>query len=191
MKAMLVITLASVLAVCACGQAINTTPAAPAAAECPAGAPNTPYSYFGSTAIGYDQFAKLPSLSTGFGVKTGTCSNAFLVTTITTGIGASNPTPGYALLSERFEYHLVHSGYFEFIGDGHLGVVQAASGSGTVTTATFGGGAAVGFDLGYLASKKKFHLPIVFHADYVAAPAAPAGANAVKPSYLLDIRKTF
>lgn len=168
------------------------TVSAPAAnaGVCPASVPNTPYSYFGSTGLGYDQFSKLPSFSTGFGVKTGSCSNAFLVTTITTGIGSNNPTPGYAMLSERFEYHIAHSNYFEFIGDGQIGVVQQGAGSSnTVTTATFGGGGAIAFDLGYLASRKKFHLPIVVHADYVAAPNAPA--NAVKPSYLLDIRKTF
>lgn len=164
----------------------QTTPPTP----CPSTSPNTPYSYFGSTGIGYDQFSNLPSVSTGFGVKTGTCSNAFLVTTITTGLGSNNPTPGYGQLSEKFEYHLAHSAYFEFLGDGQVGVVQAPSGAtSTVTTATFGGGAAVAFDLGYLASGKKFHLPVAFHVDYVAAPGVPG--NAVKPSYLLEFRKTF
>ena len=160
---------------------------------CPTGTPNTPYSYFASTGIGYDPFSAVPSLTTGVGVKTGACSNAFLVTSITTGLGTNNPTPGYAMLSERFEYHIAHNSYFEFIGDGQLGVIQQVSGNTTtgtnVTTAAFGGGAAVGFDIGYLASRKKFHLPIVFHADYVAAPNAPT--NAVKPSYLIDFRKTF
>lgn len=159
---------------------------------CPSTSGNTAYQFFASSGIGYDQFAKLPSVSTGVGVKTGQCSNAFLVTTITTGLGANNPNPGYGMLSERFEYHLMHSDYFELIGDGQLGVIQQSvaggTGGSTVTTAVFGGGAAVGIDVGWFFSKKAFHLPFVFHADYVTAPALP---NAVKPSYLIDIRKTF
>lgn len=151
---------------------------------CPSG--NTPYSYFASTGLGYDQLAKSLSAQTGFGIKAGTCSNTFLVTMISTGVGSNNPSPGYASLSERLEYHVATSGIWEFLADGQIGVIQTSASSGSVTTAMFGGGAALSLDLGWWLSKHSFHLPVVFHADYVAVTSTQ-----VKPSYLFDFRKTF
>lgn len=160
------------------------TPAPAVTATCPAG--NTPYNYFASASASYDYYAQTPAVGSGFGVKTGTCSNAFLVTTINQGVGPTAAGQTYATLSEKFEYHLAHSGNFEFIGDGQLGVAQVVSSSGTVTQAMFGGGVSVSYDVGYVLSKKAFHLPVVFHFDYFAITA-----NQVKPTYTIDFRKTF
>jgi hypothetical protein len=164
----------------------------PTPTACPAGTANTPYSYWAGSGVGYDLFGKLPSVRTFFAVKAGECSNVFLETLISTGVGANNPTPGYAMLSERLNYQVAAKGPFSFEGHGQVGVIQqTTSGANTVTTAAFGGGAGLGFDIGQVLSKGKISLPIVFSADYIAAPAAAAPAGAVKPSYSIDIRKTF
>lgn len=152
---------------------------------CPVGT-NAPYSEFGFVSLSYDYFAATPAAETGFGVKTGTCSKAFLVTVVSTGIGPNAQNNGYASLTEHFEYHIANSGYFEFIGDGQVGAVLSTTSGGTVTNAMFGGGAAISYDVVGQISKGKFHLPVVLHADYVAITA-----NQVKPTYTLEFRKTF
>ena len=167
------------------GIAQTIPPPTSQSSQCPANS-NSPYSEFGFVSVSYDYFASTPAVETGFGVKTGTCSKSFLVTVVSTGIGPNSQNNGYAALTEHFEYHIATSGWFEFIGDGQVGAVLSTTTGGTVTNAMFGGGAAISYDVVGQLSKNKFHLPVVFHADYIAITA-----NQVKPTYTLEFRKTF
>jgi hypothetical protein len=152
---------------------------------CAAGS-TPPFSYFASGGAYYDYYGKSPSVSTGFGVKTGQCSNAFLNTDISSGVGPSATAPTDATVTETLEYHLAHSGNFDFIGQGAIGAVQSTTTSGTVTAAMFAGGVAVSYDAGYALSKGKMHLPVVLKFLYTAITATE-----VKPVYGVEFRKTF
>lgn len=168
----------------------TTTPASPCT-------DNIPYSYWGGTGISYESGAV--SVTEAFGVKAGTCSNAMLDTIISTGVGTNST--GVSSLTEQFEYHVAHTGYWSFIAKGQLGAAQITSTSpsvtgqsSTVTAAEFGGGFAVGFDVGYALSKKKFHLPVVAHIGYTVLTSSaplPNGGIPVKPNYTVEFRKTF
>jgi hypothetical protein len=145
-----------------------------------------PYAYFAGSGITYDYFANLPATNVDFGVRTASCSNLFLVTDISTGIGSNSQTNGYANLSEYVEYHLAHSGNWEFLGLGAFGVTSTTSTTGTAYVGTFAGGIGVQYDIGYALSKKAFHLPILFTYRINAV-----NATQVKPVYGFEVRKTF
>jgi len=159
----------------------TTTPTTPVT-TCAANA-TPPFTYFALGGMTYDFYGQLPAVTTGFGIKTGACSNAFLVTNIDTAVGLNQ---GFATLREALEYHVAHSGNWAFIGKGMIGVTTAATATGTATSAMFAGGVEVSYDAGYVLSKKAFHMPVVAQFMYVAITA-----NEVKPTYGLEFRKTF
>jgi hypothetical protein len=166
------------LAACGWGQTAST----PATTTCAAGS-TPPYAYFAIAGITYDYYGRTPAVTSGFGVKTGACSNAFLVTNIDTALGQNS---SYATLRESLEYHLARSGNWTFLGKGLVGVVTATSAGGTVTQAMFAGGVSVTYDLGWKLSKGKLHLPVAGQFLYVAITATQ-----VKPTYGIEFRKTF
>jgi hypothetical protein len=169
------------------GQTVTAPVGTAPVATTPCAAGSTPaYSYFASAGISRDLYGQSTAVSTGFGVKTGQCSNAFIVTTINTGVNMKGLTNTYSTLSVAFEYHIARSGYFEFNGDGVLGGAQITSTNGSVTQAMFGGGVSLGYDLAGALTKGKVHVPVVFHADYLAITATQ-----VRPELWVDFRKTF
>jgi hypothetical protein len=156
--------------------------AAPASNSLPV--PVIGYSYFGETGFCYDYFGKVPCSTTGFGIRIGG-SNAFVVTDIDTPIGSAATGVTYSTLRPALEWVVALNGHFSFTAIGATGVTSNGSNAGV----SFGGGAGLQYDLGYLLSKGKFSLLMDFQTRIMAAPNAPA--NAVKPVYGLMFRKTF
>jgi len=156
---------------------------------CPAGS-NTPYSYVPIVGGSWDQFSQTPSVETGFAIKTGVCSNSFIVTTIGTQIGQNVASGGTANVAVHYEYHVARFGHLELIGDAQTGAAQVtSSASGVSTTATqamFGGGAGLLWDFGGQLSKGKWHLQLGVHADYLLITSTQA-----KPYYPLELRLPF
>lgn len=156
---------------------------------CAAGT-SVPYTYFGSAVVSYNSLLGAGvAAGSSFGVKTGSCSNIFLDTTVWTGVTGAAKT-GYSLLTETLEYDLVKSGNWVFGGDGAIGVTQVTTASGSATSGMFSGGAHGGYDIGSALSKGKTHLMMIVHANY-STLTNNAVAGAVKANYWAEFRKTF